>query len=165
MMKFGDVVKYKGRFAIVSNGWNNDICDISFLSRTEGECKRSAVERNDCKVIDTDGDMTIEVKNNTVTVRRGEEVGIAKCSPEDSFNLFYSIASAISRLEKPWPSVGDGFYSICVVDSKVSAYRKDWLGDTSDKNCKAFGNCYRTREEAEAAAEEIKAVFAKHKKL
>ena len=164
-MKTGDVVKSKAspdNVGIVSFVDENDEAYVDWLNTgsTSGRFKRGSLES-----IDTNGDMTIEVRGKTIAVKRGEEVGMARCAPKDDYNLLYGIALAISRLAKPWPNVGDGFYSMCIVDSRVSVYRKDWLGDTSDKNCKDFGNCYKNREEAEAVAEEIRAVFAKYKQM
>ena len=158
-MKVGDIVKNEnGLGYVIGATYGNQ---VYFLERTDGGATWSS-STNGFDVIDTTGDMTIEVKDHTVIVTRGEEIGIATCAPEDDFNLLYGIALAASRLAKPWPSDGDTYY---YVDGLSKPYNVKFENSRFDKTLVLNGNVFRTREEAEAVAEEIKAVFAKHKQM
>lgn len=59
--------------------------------------------------------------------------------------------------EKPWPCDGDRYFYIASYGNVVCEEFRD--GSFFDTNCKAYGNFFRTREEAEAAANKIKALF------
>lgn len=91
------------------------------------------------------------VEGNTVTVKddKGNE-GIAKCSPEDEFNLPIGISLAISRLK--WkPSFGAIYYTIYFTDeSSVDWY--NWHGDATDNALYEKGLVFKTKEEAKEIA-------------
>ena len=58
--------------------------------------------------------------------------------------------------EKPWPRAGDQYFYIaphCRIE------RVESIDDTFDTGCKACGNIFRTKKEAEAAADKIKALL------
>lgn len=60
--------------------------------------------------------------------------------------------------EKPWPSVGDKYFCIAA-EGKVDRLTFD--GYEFDRKMQAFGNFFRTKEEAEAAIERVKQALKK----
>lgn len=58
--------------------------------------------------------------------------------------------------EKPWPQNGDGYF--CIASCGRIEYA-EFTDDPFDADCWNFGNFFRTEEEAEAAAEKIKALL------
>ena len=58
--------------------------------------------------------------------------------------------------EKPWPQNGDGYFYIASYGRIECAGFSDGPFDTG---CKAYGNIFRTRNDAMAAAEKVKALF------
>ena len=97
-------------------------------------------------------DITILVKNNKVIAKMGDKVGIAKCSPEDEFDIFTGARLAIDRLEekyKPysWLKKGVVYYVPDVI--------ADWLyqsftydDDPADKRMKKRDIAFKTKEKA-----------------
>lgn len=104
-------------------------------------------------------DITILVKGNKVIAKRGNKVGIAKCSPEDEFDIFTGAKLAIERLEekyKPysWLKYGDRYYapSLTEDDFYVSfTYRND----PTDIKIKERGIIFKTKEEAIECAKKM----------
>lgn len=58
--------------------------------------------------------------------------------------------------EKPWPQTGDGYF--CIASCGRVEYT-EFTDDPFDADCWNFGNFFRTEDEAEAAAEKIKALL------
>lgn len=91
------------------------------------------------------------VSGNTVIVKddKGNE-GIAKCSPEDDFNLSIGISLAISRLR--WkPSYDEKYFTIDF--SKTTTVKLCWwVDDSFDNNCYERGLVFKTKEEAAKVA-------------
>ncbi|MBQ9758771.1 MAG: hypothetical protein IJW12_03260, partial [Opitutales bacterium] len=58
---------------------------------------------------------------------------------------------------EPWkPKEGERFYFIGMTGC---VYGRCWGNSETDNDCYSFGNCFHTREEAEAAAERVKAAL------
>ena len=97
-------------------------------------------------------DITILVKGNKVIAKRGNKVGIAKCSPEDEFDIFTGARLAIDRLEEKcnpysWLKYGDRYYVPSFIDDDFSVsytYRDDPI----DIKLKERGFIFKTKEEA-----------------
>jgi hypothetical protein len=89
----------------------------------------------------------VTVSGNTVTVKDDKgNTGIAKCSPEDEFNLSTGISIAISRLK--WkPSLGERYFTICLADKNPII----WDDDSIDNIFYERGLVFKTKEEAEEA--------------
>lgn len=97
-------------------------------------------------------DITILVKDNKVIAKMGNKVGIAKCSPEDEFDIFTGARLAIDRLEEKcnsyaWLKKGVEYFvpdfaykDLCVSHS----YRNDPI----DKRLVKYGLVFKTKEEA-----------------
>jgi hypothetical protein len=96
--------------------------------------------------------LTILVKNNKVIAKMDNKVGIAKCSPEDEFNIFTGAKLALDRLEEKcnpysWLKYGDVYY----VPSFINEDLYDWYtytNDSIDKKVKKRGIAFKTKEEA-----------------
>ena len=100
----------------------------------------------------------ITVEGNTVTVTDDNgNIGVAKCSPEDEFNLSTGISLAIERLRwKPnhhehyWTI--DFSYSNCVCDYM-------WENDRTDNRFFKKGVVFKTKEEATKVAKKMLEVY------
>ena len=107
--------------------------------------------------------ITILVKDNKVIAKKGDKVGIAKCSPEDEFDIFTGVRLAIDRLEekcKPysWLKYGVRYFVPDFVEGKL--YTSFTYRDVPvDKRIKEHGIAFKTKEEAVAAAEKMLAVL------
>lgn len=105
------------------------------------------------------GDITILVKDNKVIAKMSNKVGIAKCSPEDEFDLFTGVRLAIDRLEekcKPygWLKYGTQYYYPCVGMNGLY----DWCtytNDDTDKRMISRGLVFKTKEEAIKCAKKM----------
>jgi hypothetical protein len=97
-------------------------------------------------------DITILVKDNKVIAKKGNKVGIAKCSPEDEFDIFTGVRLAIDRLEKKckpysWLKEGVMYYFPNVLkDNLYDYYHYD--NDATDKVMISRGLVFKTKEEA-----------------
>jgi len=97
-------------------------------------------------------DITILIKDNKVIAKMGNKIGIAKCSPEDEFDIFTGARLAIDRLEekcKPysWLKYGDVYYVPSLKDEDLY----DWYtyaNDIIDKRMISRGIAFKTKEEA-----------------
>lgn len=58
--------------------------------------------------------------------------------------------------EKSWPQNGDGYFYIA---SRGRIEYTEFTDEPFDTDCKAYGNFFRTEEEAMSAAEKVKALF------
>ena len=54
------------------------------------------------------------------------------------------------------PSFGDRYWTVSI---EGYAHPTQWYDDGFDNNVHAFGNCFKTREQAEVALEKIKKVL------
>ena len=101
----------------------------------------------------------IIVNGNKVIAKKDGKVGVAKCSPEDEFDIFTGARIAIDRLGekcKPysWLKKGVIYYVPDVI--------ADWLyqsftyeDDLADKRMKEHGLVFKTEEEAVEAAKKM----------
>lgn len=96
--------------------------------------------------------ITILVKNNKVIAKRGNKVGIVKCSPEDEFNIFTGARLAIDRLEEKynshaWLKEGVKYYFPRVDNDNLYDYY-EYDNDCIDKKFISRGLVFKTKEEA-----------------
>ena len=101
----------------------------------------------------------IAVDGNKVTAKMGKETGIAKCSPEDEFDIFVGARLALERLEekcKPyaWLKEAIGYYHPSLTSDKLWACEK-YTGSSFDEKLIKRGLVFRTREEAIEAAKKM----------
>lgn len=96
--------------------------------------------------------ITILVKDNKVIAKMGNKVGIAKCSPEDEFDIFTGARLAINRLEEKcnpygWLKYGVRYYvpDLTEHDFCVSFTYRD---DPVDTRLMERGVVFKTKEEA-----------------
>lgn len=104
--------------------------------------------------------ITILVKGNKVIAKRGNKVGIARCSPEDVFNIFTGAKVAIERLEEEcsWLKEGMSYYYPDITTDKMfisTTYYNDAIDKRMISRCLVF----KTREEALEAAKKMLAVL------
>lgn len=104
------------------------------------------------KMLEDAENITILVKNNKVIAKMDNKVGVAKCSPDDKFDIFTGAKLAIERLEekcKPygWLKYGDRYYVPSFIDGNfyVSFTYRD---DPTDIRIKEHGLIFKTAEEA-----------------
>ena len=57
------------------------------------------------------------------------------------------------------PKMGEDYWHVFIGLAYGSTCPVMWYDDDIDKNAHAFGNCFKTREQAEAALEKIKQVL------
>ena len=96
----------------------------------------------------------ITVEGNTVTVTDDEgNTGVAKCSPEDEFNLSTGISLAIDRLT--WkPNQNENYWSIDF--SQPDYVRKyQWVNDSVDNGFFKNGVIFKTKKEAVETAKKM----------
>jgi Lar family restriction alleviation protein len=107
--------------------------------------------------------ISISVDGNKVIAKRGNKVGIAKCSPEDEFDIFTGAKIALDRLEKisnpyPWLKKGLKYY----LPAPWSRFLYDmyrYNNDEVDKRFISRGLVFKTREEAIEVAKKMLAVI------
>ena len=103
--------------------------------------------------------ITILVEGNKVIAKRGNAVGIAKCSPEDEFDIFTGARLAIDRLEEEcnpycWLKDDVRYYVPDVTDRELYnsfIYRDDFI----DKKMKERGLAFKTKKEAISCAKKM----------
>lgn len=104
-------------------------------------------------------DISILVEGNKVIAKKGNKVGIAKCSPEDEFDIFTGARLAIDRLEEKcksygWLKEGVKYYVPAPTDNKLF----DWYPYTDDDTDKMFisrGLVFKTEKEAIECAKKM----------
>ena len=57
------------------------------------------------------------------------------------------------------PSSGDRYWTVSLEPAEGYAYPARWYGESFDNNVHDFGNCFKTREQAEVVLEKIKKVL------
>lgn len=104
-------------------------------------------------------DITILVRNNKVIAKMGDKVGVAKCSPEDEFDIFTGAKLAIERLEEKcnpysWLKYGVRYYVPSFIENNFcTSYT--YRDDPTDKNIKERGLIFKTEEEAIKCAKKM----------
>lgn len=103
--------------------------------------------------------INIIVDGNKVIAKRGNKVGIAKCSPEDDFDIFTGVRIAIDKLEEKYKPYGwlkkDAvyYYPNVLVDDLYDCYT--YYNDHYDKILKSRGLVFKTKEEAIECAKKM----------
>ena len=105
-------------------------------------------------------EIRIIIDGNKTSAIEGKYKGIARCSPEDEFNIVEGVRLAVERLEesKAWPRVGDDCFEVafCGNLGKFNAFS----GNVASIDLPAVGKIiFRTREEAQAQADKLNAVL------
>lgn len=72
--------------------------------------------------------IVVEKHGNTVVAKYGDKVGIAKCSPEDTFDMKTGAMLAIERLFLPKYKVGDVIIGNEKADGRYLVIKKGWTG-------------------------------------
>lgn len=100
--------------------------------------------------------------NNTLTLCvRGKHKGSDDYRIQVTFEQFARIMEAVTEYnltngagyKTPWPQRGDTYYFV-TPNGSIDSFT--FIGDKVDKALRLFGNFFRTREEAEAAAKRVK---------
>lgn len=105
-------------------------------------------------------EIRILVDGRTITAIEGEYKGVARCSPDDKFDIAEGGRLAIERLEesKTWPRVGYDCFEVafCVTLGKFNAFS----GNVASIDLPAVGKIiFRTREEAHRMADRLNKVL------
>lgn len=103
--------------------------------------------------------INILVKGNVVIAKKGDKTGIAKCSPEDEFNVFVGARLAIDRLEeecKPysWLKKDVKYYYPYIARTDLYASCR-YANDGFDKMMISRGLVFKTKEEAIECAKKM----------
>lgn len=94
-------------------------------------------------------------KKVTYATVNGKYKGMAKCSPEDTFDIVEGIKIATERaMKKVFPEYRDEYYYPDFSYPELYDYSV-WVNDDSDKNLASFGLVFKTKEEAIAKAKEM----------
>ena len=94
--------------------------------------------------------ISIVVEGNKVTAIEGHLKGVARCSPEDKFNLAEGVKLAIERLENPWPRNGDEYYAACGAVGNLYAGQFVYDGSIDCNVMRKNGKlCFRKKKQAQ----------------
>lgn len=105
-------------------------------------------------------EIRIIIDGNKTSAIEGKYKGIARCSPEDKFDLGFGVRLAVMRLEfsRKWPQLGDDCYKInfCGSLGQVKAFS----GNVASIDIPAVGKLiFRTQKEAQKMADKLNAVL------
>lgn len=107
----------------------------------------------------------IEIISDGKNVRAilGQKVAVAKCSPEDEFDIFVGAKLALERLEKQckpyaWLKEGVKYYFPNALKDDLHDYYI-YNNDDTDKRLVSRGLVFKTKEEAIATAKKMLAVL------
>ena len=103
--------------------------------------------------------ISIFVKGNKVIAKKDDKMGIAKCSPEDEFDIFVGAELALKRLEEKcnpysWLKEGMSYYRPDINTDAMYLYT-NYYNDTSDKRLMNRGLIFKTKEEAIECAKKM----------
>lgn len=105
----------------------------------------------------------ITVDGNKTIAKMGGGDGVAKCAPEDEFNIFTGAKIALDRLEEAWKSYSwIKLYKPYYVPAPAKAALFDcfrYANDAVDKRYINRGLVFRTKEEAIEAAKKMLAAL------
>lgn len=146
--------RYSGK--IMTIGYVNHRGNYIFVGDTERWCWTD-------EMLESVESINIIVEGNKVIAKRGNKVGIARCSPEDEFNIFTGAKIALDRLEEAskhysWIKLYKPYY----VPAPAKAALFDcfrYANDEVDKRYINRGLVFRTKEEAIEAAKKMLAVL------
>ena len=103
--------------------------------------------------------INIFVDGNKVIAKKGDKVGIARCSPEDEFDIFTGVRLAIDRLEEECKPFGwlkeDVRYYIPRVDADDLFNGFIYQNDKIDERHMSRGIVFKTKEEAIEVAKKM----------
>lgn len=103
--------------------------------------------------------INILVDGNKVIANRGDKVGIARCSPEDEFDIFTGVRLALDRLEEKCKPYGwlkeDVRYYIPRVDTDDLFDGFIYQNDKIDERHMSRGLVFKTKEEAIEVAKKM----------
>lgn len=105
-------------------------------------------------------EIRIIVDGRTITAIEGEYRGVARCSPEDYFDLEYGVRLAVVRLEgsKKWLQIGDDCFKVAFCGSLRKFEAFDWSVGNID--LPAVGKLiFRTKKEAQEQADRLNKVL------
>ena len=153
-----DMVKKAGK--VVTIRYFNDICESYKVKEDKydnswtDEMLEGLAEMDKIEII-VDGNKTI--------AKKGDKTSIAKCSPEDEFDIFVGAKLALKRLEekcKPyrWLKCGVGYYRPDINLDTMYTYAT-YYNDDTDKRLMSRGLAFKTKEEAVVAAKKMLAVL------
>lgn len=144
-----DMKKYSGKTMTVD----------AIISTGRYKLKEGGIWNWTDEMLEDAEDITILVKNNKVIAKMGNKVGIAKCSPEDEFDIFTGAKLAIDRLEEKynpysWLKYGVRYYVPSFIENSfyVSFTYRD---DPTDIDIKERGTIFKTKEEAIKCAKKM----------
>lgn len=155
-MKVGDIVKIKENYEFFVNSMKEYRGKQAKITRVSGESYKLDIDDGRWNwtddMLESSKKYEVIVDGNTVTVKDDKgNTGIAKCSPEDKFNLSTGISLAIERLK--WkPSLDEKYYTISFANKYNSVGIYTWANDSTDNTFYERGLIFRTEEEAEKAA-------------
>lgn len=168
----GDKVRVKENL-IVGSRYGNSIF-VSQMQKYSGKTMTiDAIKNNNFYILKGDSDkwywtdemiedaegINIIVDGNKVIAKKGNKVGIARCSPEDEFDIFTGVRLAIDRLEKeckPYSWLKKGVKYYVPLLTGVSLF--DWYiynSGVDDKIMINRGLVFKTREEAIECAKKM----------
>ncbi len=103
--------------------------------------------------------INIESDGHIVTAQMGDKYGVAKCSPEDEFDIFVGAKLALERLEEkcqPYAWLKKGMvYYIPDTEREGLFSRREYVECSCDKRMMKRGLAFKTAEEAIAAAKKM----------
>lgn len=105
----------------------------------------------------------ITVDGNKTIAKMGGRKGVAKCAPEDKFDIFVGAKLALERLEeeyKPygWLKEGTSYYLPDITTDKMFS-SSTYYSDSIDKRMISRGLVFKTEKEAIEAAKKMLAVL------
>jgi len=103
--------------------------------------------------------INIIVDGSKVIAKKGNKVGIARCSTEDEFDIFTGVRLAIDRLEKKckpysWLKEGMSYYRPDINTNTMYTYIT-YYNDAIDKRFMSHGLVFKTKEEAIECAKKM----------
>lgn len=163
--KIGDKVRVR-KDLVVDRVYGNNVF-VSQMQKYSGKTMTiGSIENNNFYILKGDSDewywtdemfedaenISIFVNGNEVIAKIGNKAAIAKCSPEDEFDIFTGVRLAIDRLEEKcspygWLKLGMSYYR---PDINTDTMYTDttYYNDAYDKILKSRGLVFKTKEEA-----------------
>jgi hypothetical protein len=174
--KVGDTVRIRGNL-VVGRDYGG-FCFTQIMSRICGKTVKIKEVEDDfyllegCanyrwteEMVEEVDEMNIKIESagKIVIAQMGDKYGIAKCLPEDEFDLFIGAKLALERLEekcKPyaWLKSEVRYYVPNLIDDDLFMCRV-YTNTECDVRLKNLGLCFKTKEEAIEAAEKMLAVL------
>lgn len=135
------------------NNWKHLLEELADLKdELRGKLKFEELEEMDKIEITVDGNKTV--------AKMGGRKGVAKCAPEDKFDIFVGAKLALERLEEEygWLKEGMSYYHPDITTDKMFSCTT-YYNDAIDKRMISRGLVFRTKKEAIEAAKKMLAVL------